>query len=91
MVYPGGVATEFGSHAGINRKTKATTPKFMLLSADDVGRAVVQLVRRPRPMWIIPWLWTFTVWMNRFLNGVVDNTTIKRFTIPERAEELKKW
>jgi len=89
MVYPGGVATEFGSHAGINRKTKATTPKFMLLSADDVGRAVVQLVRRPRAMWIIPWLWTFTMWMNRNLNWFVDYTTINRFTIPEREEELK--
>jgi hypothetical protein len=89
MVYPGGVVTEFGSHAGINRKTKATTPKFMLLTADDVGRAVVQLVRRPRGMWIIPWLWTFTMWMNRNLNWFVDYTTISRFTIPEREEELK--
>lgn len=89
MVYPGGVSTEFGSHAGIKRKTKATTPKFMLLSADDVGRAVVSLVRRPRAMWIIPWLWTFTMWMNRNLNWFVDYTTINRFTIPEREEELK--
>ncbi|MCC6498772.1 MAG: SDR family oxidoreductase [Anaerolineales bacterium] len=89
MVYPGGVATEFGAHAGINRKTKATTPKFMLLTAEQVAEAVVSLVRRPRRMWIIPWLWSFTVWMNRNLNGVVDNTTINRFTIPEREDELK--
>lgn len=89
MVYPGGVTTEFGSHAGINRKTKATTPKFMLLTADEVGRAVVSLVRRPRAMWIIPWLWTFTMWMNRNFNWFVDYTTITRFTIPEREEELK--
>ena len=88
MVYPGGVATEFGVHAGINRKTKATTPKFMLLTAEQVAEAVVSLVRRLRRMWIIPWLWSFTVWMNRNLNGVVDNTTINRFTIPEREEEL---
>lgn len=89
MVYPGGVTTEFGSHAGINRKTKATTPKFMLLTADDVGRAVVSLVRRPRAMWIIPWLWSFTMWMNRNFNWFVDYTTINRFTIPEREDELK--
>lgn len=88
MVYPGGVTTEFGSHAGIKRKTKATTPRFMLLTADDVGRAVVSLVRRPRAMWIIPWLWTFTMWMNRNFNWFVDYTTITRFTIPEREEEL---
>jgi short-subunit dehydrogenase len=88
MIYPGGVTTEFGQHAGIQRKTKATTPKSLLLSADDVGRAVVQLVRSPRAMWILPWAWTFTVWMNRNLNWLVDYTTINRFTIPEREEEL---
>jgi hypothetical protein len=88
MIYPGGVTTEFGQHAGIQRKTKATTPKSLLLTADDVGRAVVQLVRSPRAMWILPWAWTFTVWMNRNLNWLVDYTTINRFTIPEREEEL---
>lgn len=89
MIYPGGVTTEFGQHAGINRKTKATTPRSLLLSAEDVGRAVVQLVRNPRPMWILPWAWSFTVWMNRNLNWLVDYTTINRFTIPEREDELK--
>lgn len=88
MVYPGGVITEFASHAGIKRKTKATTPKFMLLTAEQVAEAVVSLVRRPKSMWIIPWLWSFTVWMNRNFNGLVDYTTIKNFTIPEREEEL---
>lgn len=89
MIYPGGVTTEFGSHAGIKRKTAATTPRFLLLTAEQVGREVVNLVRNPRAMRIIPWLWTFTVWMNRNFNGFVDYTTINRFTIPERAEELK--
>jgi short-subunit dehydrogenase len=89
MIYPGGVATEFGSHAGIKRKTKATTPQALLLTAEQVGAAVVQLVRRPRAMWILPWGWTFTVWLNRNLNWLVDYTTIKNFTIPEREEELK--
>lgn len=89
MVYPGGVSTEFGAHAGIKRKTKATTPKFMLLTAEQVAEAVVSLVRRPRAMWIIPWLWTFTMWMNRNFNWFVDYTTINRFTIPEREEELR--
>jgi hypothetical protein len=61
----------------------------MLLTAEQVADAVVSLVRRPKRMWIIPRLWSFTVWMNRNLNGFVDNTTINRFTIPEREEELK--
>ena len=89
MIYPGGVKTEFQSHAGIKRKTGATTPKTLLLSAEDVGRAVVQLAHRPRAMWIIPWAWTVSVWMNRNFNWLVDRTTINRFTIPERQDELK--
>jgi short-subunit dehydrogenase len=89
MIYPGGVATEFAAHAGIKRKTNASTPKSLLLTADQVGAAVVQLVRRPRAMWILPWAWSFTVWMNRNLNWLVDYTTIHRFTIPEREDELK--
>jgi short-subunit dehydrogenase len=89
LIYPGGVVTEFGQHAGIKRKTKATTPKFMLLTADQVGAAVVQLVRRPRAMWIIPWLWGVTAWLNKNFPGLVDATTIKNFTIPEREDELR--
>jgi len=88
LIYPGGVATEFAHHAGIKRKTNATTPKFLLLSAEDVGRAVVQLVRRPRAMWIIPRLWSLTALLNKLFPSFVDYTTINKFTIPERAEEL---
>jgi hypothetical protein len=89
LIYPGGVSTEFGKHAGIKRKTKATTPKFMLLTPEEVGQAVARLVRRPRAMWIIPWLWSGSVWLNRNFNSFVDYTTIRSFTIPERDEELK--
>lgn len=89
MIYPGGVATEFAHKAGIKRKTHATTPKFLLLTAEDVGRAVVQLVRRPRAMWIIPPLWSLTVLLNKLFPSFVDYTTINKFTIPERADELR--
>jgi short-subunit dehydrogenase len=89
LIYPGGVVTEFASHAGIKRKTKATTPKFLLLTAEQVGQAVVRLVRRPRGMLVIPWLWGVSALLNKLLPSVVDYTTITRFTIPEREEELK--
>lgn len=88
LVYPGGVATEFAQRAGIQRKTSAKTPKFMLLTAEQVGDAVVKLVKHPRRMLIIPWLWSVTVFMNKFFPGLIDYTTIKRFTIPEREDEL---
>ena len=91
LLYPGGVrGTEFPDHAGIQRKTNASTPKFMVLTADQVGKAIVSLVHHPRRMWVLPWTWRFTVFLNRFLPGLVDRTTIKNFTIPERADELSK-
>jgi len=88
MIYPGGVVSEFASHAGIQRKTKVTTPKMLLLTADQVGEAVIKLVRKPRAMRVIPWVLWFTVWMNRNFNWLVDRTTINRFTVPEREDEL---
>jgi uncharacterized protein len=88
MIYPGGVKTEFGEHAGIKRKTKATTPRFLALSAEEVAQAVVKLVRQPRAMLIIPWLWTITALINKLFPSFVDYTTINKFTIPERADEL---
>jgi len=88
MICPGGVVTEFASHAGIKRKTKVTTPKALLLTAEQVGSRIVQLVRKPRAMWIIPWGWTPGVWLNRFANWLVDYTNIYFFTIPEREDEL---
>jgi short-subunit dehydrogenase len=88
MIYPGGVKTEFAEHARGKRKTRTTTPKFLLLSAEDVGNTVVQLVRRPRAMRIIPWMWSLTALLNKLFPSIVDYTTINKFTIPERAEEL---
>ena len=89
ILYPGGVKTEFGKDAGFERKTKATTPGFLLLTAEEVGRAIVGLARRPRPMLIIPWLWRLPALLNMLFPSIVDYTTIHRFTVPERAEELK--
>ena len=68
---------------------EVTTPKALLLTAEQVGSKIVQLVRRPRAMWIIPWGWTPAVWLNRFANWLVDYTNIRFFTIPEREDELK--
>jgi len=89
MLYPGAVVSEFAQHAGINRKTNVTTPKALLLTSDQVGEAVVKLVRHPRAMRIMPWVMSLSVWMNRNFNWLVDRTTINRFTIPEREDELR--
>jgi short-subunit dehydrogenase len=89
VIYPGGVATEFGEHAGIQRKTAVTTPAFMRLTAEQVGQAVVGLVRRPRRALVITWPFRLSVWLNHAWPGLVDWTTIHRFTEVERSDELK--
>lgn len=87
-IYPGGVKTEFGKDAGHRRKTQAATPRSLSLTADQVGRAIVQLARHPRAMWLIPWQWNLVSLLNRLFPSIVDAIIINRFTIPERAEEL---
>jgi short-subunit dehydrogenase len=88
VIYPGGVATEFGSHARIHRKTGASTPAQLRLSAEDVAQAVVGLVRRPRSSLVLPWPFRLAAWLNQWLPGVVDWATIRGFTQRERREEL---
>ena len=89
MLYPGGVTTGFGKQAGLQRKTQTTTPKFLLLSPEEVARAVVELVRRPRAMHVIPRLWHVAALLNKIFPSIVDYTAINKFTIPEREQELR--
>ena len=89
MLYPGGVTTGFGGHGSHKRKTQTKTPKFLLLSPEQVACAVLELVQHPRAMYIIPRLWSVAALLNKLFPYIVDYTAINRFTIPERAEELK--
>lgn len=91
VIYPTGVATEFGSHAGIQRKTGFKTPKALLLTADDVARAVVGLARsrRPRAEVLMPGVNVFSKHINQLFPGLVDWVMVRNFTIPEREDELR--
>ena len=89
VIYPGGVSTEFGAHAGIKRKTKVSTPKWLVRRAEDVAQAVVGLARRPRANLIYPWPWAVSAAVNQLFPWIVDATTVRGFTIPERSDELK--
>jgi NADP-dependent 3-hydroxy acid dehydrogenase YdfG len=88
-IYPGAVATEFGEHAGIGRKTRMTSPARLLLTANEVAEAVVGLVRRPRASLVMPWPLRLAYYVNTLAPWLVDWATIQRFTIPERRDELK--
>lgn len=83
-IYPGAVNTEFKQHAGIDRKTGQTTPESLRLEPEEVARAVLSVVRRPRRELIIPWQMRLTVWMNILFPGIVDRIIENRFTRLER-------
>jgi short-subunit dehydrogenase len=83
-IYPGGVATEFGEKAGIKRKTKVSTPKFLKLTAEDVAQSVLRVTRKPHRAVIIPGLMRPTVWLSVIFPGIVDKIIERRFTKRER-------
>jgi hypothetical protein len=88
-IYPGGVATAFGSHARIKRRTGLTTPGWLELSPEAVARAVLGLVRRPRPSLIIPFAFRLAAYANQLFPRLVDWAVINWFSIPERRQELR--
>jgi hypothetical protein len=83
-IYPGAVNTEFKQHADVKRKTGQTTPESLRLEPEEVARAVLSVVRRPRRELIIPWQMRLTVWMNILFPGIVDWIIENRFTRLER-------
>jgi short-subunit dehydrogenase len=83
-IYPGGVATEFSSHTGANRKTGITTPAFLQLSSEDVAMAVWRLAQRPRRILVIPWVMNLAVWVAVLFPGLVDRLIARQFVRPER-------
>ena len=83
-IYPGSVATKFGEKAGINRKTKISTPRFLKLTSADVAKTVYRVVQKPHRAVIIPGLMRPTVWLSVIFPGVIDRIIERRFTRRER-------
>lgn len=86
-VYPAGVTTEFGDHVGYKRRSNVTTPRLLRLTADDVARAMVKLVKRPRAEVILPRIMRVSLWLSRLAPWLIDWGS-RRFVQHEREEEL---
>lgn len=84
-LYPGGVSTEFGSHMQAERKTKIKTPKALLLTGDDVARAILSAARRPVRARILPGISKVGVWFASAFPGFNDWIIERTFTKPERG------
>ncbi len=85
VIYPGGVSTEFGQHMQAERKTKIKTPKALLLTADDVGRAVLAAARKPVRARILPGISRVGVLFAAAFPGINDWIIERTFTKPERG------
>ena len=83
-IYPGSVSTEFGRKAEIKRKTGISTPKYLKLTAEDVARSVMSVVKKPRRSLIIPGLMRSIVGLNVILPGLLDWIIERKFTLRER-------
>ncbi|PWH20119.1 MAG: short-chain dehydrogenase [Anaerolineae bacterium] len=71
-IYPGGVETEFAQKAGIERKTRLTTPRWMRLTAEQVAKAALDVIQHPRRQVILPGYMSLVIGLNRFAPRLVD-------------------
>ena len=89
-VYPGSAATEFQKHIGENKaKQRFKTPAWLALTADDVGRAVVSLAKRPRRSLFLPWVMAFSIFVNSHFMGLSDSVQTRAFA-PYHKENMNK-
>ena len=84
LIAPGGTRTEFADRAGIQRKTKKTTPALLRLEPETVARRVLSLVNHPRRSLILPWPMRLATWFEYLFPGIFDWIVEARFTRLER-------
>jgi NADP-dependent 3-hydroxy acid dehydrogenase YdfG len=90
-VYPGGAATEFQKHIGVNKaKQRFKTPAWLALTAEDVARAVIGLAKRPRRSVILPWGMVFSVFLNSHFVGLSDSLQARAFASYHK-DDAKKY
>jgi len=86
-IYPGGVANEFAADARLRRKTGITTPRLLRLTSEEVARAILKVVQRPRNTVILPGVMRLVVWMNAIAPGFVDWAVERLYVRRERGED----
>lgn len=85
VIYPGGVATEFGSHTEAKRKTGLKTPASLLQTPEGVAAAVFSAAKHPVRARILPAISRVAVLFAAAFPGVNDWLQERTFTRPERG------
>ncbi|HZD57843.1 MAG TPA: SDR family oxidoreductase [Anaerolineales bacterium] len=71
-IYPSGVKTEFRGRRAATRASRIRTPDSLRMDADDVARAVLKLIRRPRRALVIPAVMRLAAGMNAVFPELAD-------------------
>ncbi len=88
ILYPGTVETEFAEVADIRRRTMVHMPRRFVLSADDVARKILSMVKRPRSSATLPLIMHGAQFFNHHMPWLVDWLTARWVQI-ERSDKLK--
>lgn len=70
-IYPGAVATEFDQHAGVEWEIESATPRWLLLSPEQVAEGILQAVRTGKRKVVLPWVMNLVIWGEIFTPGLI--------------------
>jgi short-subunit dehydrogenase len=90
VIYPGAVKTNFAQEYIVKRRTGIRSPGAIVLEPEDVARAVIDSIRRPKKILILPFMMRPVVWLNQFWPALIDWAVTRFFVERERVEVLKK-
>ena len=86
VIYPGAVRTGFAGDAVAQRKTRITTPRWLVLTPEGVGEAIAGLAVHPRRSLVLPWVMRPLAWANALVPGLFDWLVVRAFVRRERGE-----
>jgi NADP-dependent 3-hydroxy acid dehydrogenase YdfG len=90
VIYPGAAKTSFAQDDIMKRCTGIRSPRAIVLEPEDVAKAVVDSIRRPRKTLVMPFTMRPIVWLNQFWPALIDWAVTRFFVERERMEVLKK-
>jgi len=78
-IFPGGVDTEFAQDPEVAWKTTTVTPKFALLSPQDVADKILQMINNKKNRSVIPGIMWLAIWANALFPCLVSWILSKYF------------
>ncbi len=92
-IYPAGARTEFSQHVGGELAASILNSRWVNnITAEDVARAVLHVIRHPRTRTVVlPWWYRIILWLNSHFLGISDlvqEQLVRRYRkdIPGRRE-----